>query len=417
MASLMITVMLAYLGLVAFFMYFCMIADPETSAVARFLSETIPDKCWSLCKRILGSKNIKVVEWCADRAMILIYCVVVFGSWSIIFNYVYPWISNQSYVSQYHKYIGYLVFGSCVVSWRYASTSSPGIITKQTLSWYDHYPYDHLMFVPNKKCPTRHIVRLPRSKFDRYKYNENVPRFDHFCGWVFNTIGEENYRWFLLFLAVHVGMCTYGTVILTCLFYGHVIEKKLHTAVLFNRATGQEVEPGNVWILSQYLFTKFLMPASVLLLMAVMAVCLGLFLCYHIWITSRGLTTNECFKWDEIKKWYQTEKKRYQKALNDGTLPPPSTTAASSTSTPPVVSDGDVTCTGQQPSTGAAANNSNEENGDKDKDDWDAIVDPGPPPVNIYNRGFLENWKEVIFPISIQRRLQFEQAKQHRKAQ
>ena len=39
---------------------------------------------------------------------------------------------------------------------------------------------------------------------------------------------------------------------------------------------------------------------------------------------------------------------------------------------------------------------------DNDDDSYD-IIDPGPPPVNIYHRGFVENWKEVIFPISLRK--------------
>ncbi|KAL7575842.1 hypothetical protein ACA910_003162 [Epithemia clementina (nom. ined.)] len=397
MLSVLLMSLVAYVAILAFAMYFCMFADPETSSIAQFFQETAPTKCWDLCLRTVGAKNLKALEWISDRAMILIYCVVVFGSWSIIFYYVYPWISRQTYVSHVHKIVGYFVFAACVICWRYASTSSPGIITKQTVSLYDHFPYDELMFPSKKMCPTRKIPRLARSKFDRFKYNENVPRFDHFCGWVFNTIGEENYRWFLLFLAVHVGMCLYGTVVLTSLFYGHILEKNLHKAVLFNRATGEELPPGNFLILSQYLFSKFFLEAGVLMLMAVMAVCLGLFLCYHAWITSRGLTTNECFKWDEIKKWYQTEKKRYQDALKQGKA----TTETKKKAEPPTVSDGDVTCTPGQKTSAQTTTLSGEV---ADDDDLDAIVDPGPPPVNIYNRGLYENWKEVIFPISLRKK-------------
>ena len=388
----------AYLGFIGFFIYFCMFADPDTSPMAEFLTETLPQKSWALVQRSLGKKGSKVVEWIADRFMILIYIVVVFGSWSIIFFYVYPWISSQTYVGQYHKIVGYFVFGSCVLSWQYASNSSPGIITKDTLSLYDHFPYDDLMFVAGKKCPTRKIPRLARSKFDRYKYGENVPRFDHFCGWLYNTVGEENYRWFLLFLAVHVGMCLYGSVVLYFLFYGEIREKKLLEVTFFNRATGAEVGPGDYFFVAQFLFHKFFVEAGVLVLMSVMVFALGGFLGYHAWITSKGLTTNETFKWDEIQKWYKIELKKYQQAIKDGTI------VEGEKATPPTVSDGDVTCT-----PGASSQPSNSQT--VDSEDEPIIRDPGPPPKNIYNRGFVENWKEVIFPISLRKRKQTKKKK------
>ena len=34
----------------------------------------------------------------------------------------------------------------------------------------------------------------------------------------------------------------------------------------------------------------------------------------------------------------------------------------------------------------------------------DMVTDPGPLPKNIYDCGFVENWKQVLFPISIQKR-------------
>lgn len=179
----MIGLVLLYVGGMAFFLYYCVMADPATSPTARFIGYDLPEKIWSILGKIFGKKGMVVLEWITERALILLYIVVVFGSWSVIFACIYPWIASQTYVSQAHRVIGVFVFASCVMSWRFASMSSPGIITKETLHLYDHYPYDNYMFAPGGLCRTRHIPRIARSKFDRHKYGENVPRFDHFCGW------------------------------------------------------------------------------------------------------------------------------------------------------------------------------------------------------------------------------------------
>ena len=147
-----------------------------------------------------------------------IYCLAVFGSWAIVFIKVYPLCRKSSHLANYHINVGYLVFAVCVGSWRFACGTDPGNITEDTLEKYDVYPHDDILYT-NKICPTLKIRKLARSKYDKYS-DRHVPRFDHFCGWLNQPIGEENYRWFLFFLLIHVGMCVYGSTVLYLLLRG-----------------------------------------------------------------------------------------------------------------------------------------------------------------------------------------------------
>jgi hypothetical protein len=128
--------------------------------------------------------------------------------------------------------------------------------------------------------------------------------------------------------------------------------------------------------------------------MTVMAVALGLFLFYHVYLTSKGMTTNESYKWGDVRKWHKNELKRYNDAMKKGKAGVAS--ASDKQRAQPVVGDGDVTCV---PGTGrdsaSAAPDVTEASDD--------FEDPGPFPKNIYDRGFVENWKEVIFPISLRK--------------
>lgn len=379
-----------YLGVFAFFSYFCMIADPDESQLAHYLSVQVPARLDALATRLLGGKTMKKVHGIMDYFLVIVYLVVVLGSWSVIFFFVYPWIDFSEFVSNHHKTAGYFVFVACIWSWRKASTTSPGIITSHTIERYNNYPYDRILFLPNKICPTVGIIKLARSKYDRFS-GYHVPRFDHFCGWLHNPVGEENYRWFLLFLSIHVGMCSYGTFCCTWLFYGEVVEHNLWQVKFYNVATGEEFG-ASYFVVFQYLFQRHLVVAAVLLLMSVMALVLGMFLGWHIWIASRGMTTNECAKWDQVKAWHKKQTKRYNQALKEGLVAPDKEKERAPA---PRVADGDVTCTGAAPT---AKTNEDEKD---ELDDIPVLTNPGKLPKNIYNRGIVENWKEILYPRSM----------------
>lgn len=227
-----------------------------------------------------------------------------------------------------------------------------------------------------------------------------MPRFDHYCGWVASTIGEENYRLFLLFVTTQFVLCAYGTALLGRFFWGEIHDKKLFEVTFFDKASGMEYQ-ADKWIVFQYLFHKHLYEAGVFTIVAVMSVALIFFLAYHCYITSIGMTTNEHYKWGQVRKWHKEQVRLYEEYLKQQSASP--TTSSNNNAAPqsgkkntvdppkPPVPDGDVTCTG-----GKSAADGEEES--------TVMEDPGPMPKNIYNRGFVENWKEVLFPISLRRR-------------
>ena len=204
-----------------------------------------------------------------------------------------------------------------------------------------------------------------------------------------NTIGEENYRWFLLFLTIHVVMCAYGSIVCMLLFRGEIKEKKLLELVFFDRSTGEEFE-SSWFVVSQYLFAQRTPECSVMIIMGVMAIALGMFLGYHMYLTSTNQTTNEQGKWQDIKKWFKAEKKKYDNAVKMGKVHPNKDDTKITEA--PVIEDGDVTCTGGVSSV--------KETQQIESEDY---FDPGPVPRNPHDRGFIENWKEVLFPLSLRK--------------
>eukprot|EP00547_Thalassionema_nitzschioides_P005476 CAMPEP_0194205680 /NCGR_PEP_ID=MMETSP0156-20130528/4898_1 /TAXON_ID=33649 /ORGANISM="Thalassionema nitzschioides, Strain L26-B" /LENGTH=405 /DNA_ID=CAMNT_0038932019 /DNA_START=16 /DNA_END=1233 /DNA_ORIENTATION=- len=357
---------------IALFMgtYYCMIADPSKSKLSHLLKIVLPHKIKSVVRSIAGERVVTLLEWLSTRFLAILYMIVVFGSWMCIFIGTYPWIDlyvSEGRIASYHKYLGYLVFLACIGSWRMASTVSPGIITEDTLEQFENYPYDGILFIKNRICPTTNLRKLARSKFDRFTH-VHVSKFDHFCGWLHNAIGEQNYRWFLLFLLIHVGMCAYGTCILGNLFLLEVERHELWSQTFFNRNTGEEFA-ATYYVVFHYLFQRHKMQSGLFLLLAAMTIVLVGFLSYHVWIASRGMTTNETVKWTQVRKWYRIELRRYQQAVNNNNANNGSVVGSSS--------------------------------GTKDDDDEDNTVHPGPEPKNIYNLGLVENWKDIFFPRSL----------------
>mmetsp|Transcript_6302 Transcript_6302/g.14219 ORF Transcript_6302/g.14219 Transcript_6302/m.14219 type:complete len:369 (-) Transcript_6302:626-1732(-) len=359
--------LISFIFFFAFCTYACIFADPDTSDVGRLCTITIPSMLFQWLKRTLGQKRLSQLSKLMDHGFQVIYLVVVLGSWSIIFAYGYPEIEKSNYIQSYHQYTGYALFILCMGSWHYACHVGPGNVTAKTIPLFDHYGYDNILYI-NTLCPTLKIRKIARSKYDRIS-QRHVPRFDHFCGWLNQAIGERNYRWFLLFLTIHVFMCCYGTWAMARVMHGEIMDKNLLHATFFNAITGAEVEADYV-IVFHYLFMRHSQICGVLLLMSVMAVMLGIFLVFHLYITSRCMTTNEFFKWRSVKRWHKKERMKFEQALKHGKIGTKNNSEGLSKQVP----DGDVGCTGLV-----------EDNTSSDVKGVDGgIIDPGPMPENIY---------------------------------
>lgn len=105
----------------------------------------------------------------------------------------------------------------------------------------------------------------------------------------------------------------------------------------------------------------------------------------------------------QVKKWHQKQVKKYEEFLDRQEQQEQSQfTDNHSQNSRPEIFDGDVTCTG---GTIDNSTSSQEDKNDDNNNQHNKIVeDPGPMPQNIYNRGFIQNWKEVFFPISLQKK-------------
>ena len=157
-----------YIFICGFLFYFTMVADPDKSDMGFLLQVALRRKFSAKMRKGLGEKRMGVITSIMDQFFVFIYFFVVLGCWTVVFFYIYPWISLSSHVSNFHKYIGYAVFVSCFDSWRLANKSKPGFITATSFKRFDHFPYDNFIFLQNRRCQTTNLIRIPRSKCKRH---------------------------------------------------------------------------------------------------------------------------------------------------------------------------------------------------------------------------------------------------------
>ncbi|CAM9107110.1 unnamed protein product [Phaeothamnion confervicola] len=299
-------------AVMSLFIYALFVADPDSNGpggkLHRFIIEHIPDGFAWLVRRAFGERGYRRFERAFDYAcyqlnplMQIFYLAIVNGSFILFLLEGYPRIPN-AYFAEYHKVAGYVVMASCILTFTLASHISPGVVTAESAARHDNYPYDDVLFSEGKECSTCKIPKLARSKHCRI-CNKCVPRFDHHCGWINQCVGEQNYKWFLLFLLVHCIMLWYGTVVIVGILASEIHMKRLWSVVFYNNRTQERVEA--TWsVIIQYVAFQEGKLMGLLALASVMALVLTGFFCYHLHLAASNTTTNEASKWKDARRFH-----------------------------------------------------------------------------------------------------------------
>ena len=151
-----------------------------------------------------------------------------------------------------------------------------------------------------KVCTTCGIVRPLRASHDR-KTDRCVQKFDHYCVFVGNSIGQDNYMWFLAF----VGITSFGALFYLAFCVFHVVnlvdrfEQGGHdSATAAGKAVGQAI--GSVMLAMYFGMAGLLVTALFSL---------------HIYLVLTGQTTP-----DFLKGTYKRQRNPFNKGFRGNCL-------------------------------------------------------------------------------------------------
>ena len=207
------------------------------------------------------------------------------------------------------------------------------------------------------KLTNHHILTLKSTSACFYYSHllRDTARYDHHCPWINNCVGLLNLRWFLLFLFFTALLINYVTYLSSMILMGIIESNNLW---YYADARGRLQETPYSYIF-QYLVYSAVAVVGLWIFTIFIGAVVYCFLGYHLWLISRGTTTNETFKWSDFESEQKQLRRLQQKRSKNSSI---------------------------------------------SADDFeDALADM--PLVkakvirNIYNRGIIQNFREVFFPL------------------
>ena len=235
----------------------------------------------------------------------IFYLVLVGGLGAILLLEVGPLLGKAE--TSPSLLLGYLLLAMVavgIVSWLITCLIDPGYVVAPPADGggrhaEDTYEYDGLLYT-EKVCATCHVVRPPRSKHCRV-CNRCVRRFDHHCGWMNSCVGERNYPFFLLFLLIHSTACVFGSY-LSAAVLGGECEAFLDIIREHRRASGAAPLVTSWTTCVAYSVVHHRVVVFGFILLLVIGIVLFLFFLFHALLVYRNTTTNEKFKWEDLKE-------------------------------------------------------------------------------------------------------------------
>lgn len=209
----------------------------------------------------------------------LFYFVVVTVCFQQFLKKTYNLLEKSMIQDVYITFTIFLVYLATAL----AIYSNPGEVTSFPTAKH-LFKNNQLIFFDNKICSTCNIIKPARSKHCSV-CNKCFLLFDHHCVWVNNCVGYRNYKWFLLFLVANINLLAYG---------GWICAKALHSQ--------KEYFPGySYWEIIKSTTESNNVTGLFVILCAIFVLITTAFTSLHLRYIYLGVTTNELEKWSAVE--------------------------------------------------------------------------------------------------------------------
>jgi len=260
--------------------------------IQRYLTNTLPNLLRLCCCCGKCGCCTKVEKYCVYTRhpwLQIFYLSIIIG---ITVIFLYDILPRCNIL---HMYFGLPFVGVVLYVFYYCSISEPGTITNSNyLQYKAMYPFDNMIFSPNNICTTCKFEKPARSKHCRV-CDRCVSKYDHHCGWINNCVGENNHRWFVLFVLLTALLCTYGFIICSGIIWNIIHANRLFEMYLLKKYS--------LTFIAQFLIYQGGISFSVGLFAFILAIMLYVFAGSHLYMVCINDTTNESFKWKEVKQY------------------------------------------------------------------------------------------------------------------
>eukprot|EP01045_Picozoa_sp_COSAG04_P017643 COSAG04_NODE_1574_length_6276_cov_3.068480_3_plen_567_part_00 len=334
--------------------YIFLVGDPDGTGLIdrlnRFITRDVIEALrWALFKTI-GSRGVAAYDafeeylcWSANPLLQIFYLAMILGGFGGFILAALPFVAchpllpclpaerpegTTELLAPWHRITAYATMTTCLASWVLCCVSDPGCVTAGAQRAVYCYEWDG--FVHSKKvCPTTRLMRPARSTYAplpspppsltltlrraRRSYcrytGRLVLRFDHFCPWIKNAVGENNYRYFFAFLGMHwftLGYASWGCgwMLLSRLEEENFWSRENGLAQIYDPETGdpRSITWGEVLRVCLMLENKVMLLGLFCFFLAIVVFA---FWGYHAYLTATNMTTNESIKRGRVRNKIQ----------------------------------------------------------------------------------------------------------------
>ncbi|KAF8456081.1 DHHC palmitoyltransferase-domain-containing protein [Kalaharituber pfeilii] len=285
---------ISFVTFIALFGHVPRLRNTPIGWIHRFALNIIPRWMYKLDLLVTGGCCFSCLSRCGNHLMndkhplvMIFYLALVTGGLGMFLH------SGWRRISLTHKLLVPIVSAFPYITLFKAAASNPGIITPENhYNAMRVYPYDNINFHPGIVCRTCLLYKPARSKHCSV-CKCCIAKHDHHCIWINNCVGHNNTRHFFAFLWATNILLTYG---------GYLSYSIMNNFIqsLLRRGTKVSDLPWGLYFKGWGIGFLQETPIAAVFLLSVMCGILSYsFTFYHVYLVWAGTTTNETFKWSD----------------------------------------------------------------------------------------------------------------------